>query len=271
MKKNKRLTALLHMDFVRAVCSWRFFALTIGLWLICLASAADIIQLAIEYPENRSMFCSTAEIMKMLGFDRFKTVMVVILAGIYSTSYSDDWNCRYFRCILYRTDLHSYALSKILITIGSVVLSTILGFLLFIISMFPLMELYPSEQSVSWYGAYQQLAMQQPIFFVIIVGWNFGLSAALLAVVGLWISVKQPSGMAAIGGAFLTFYFLYAMSLIVPYFLAFEMISARPSVLFFDQPILSFLYNTGFLLLLILFASIGFYRSLKRRWRDGFL
>lgn len=83
------------------------------------------------------------------------------------------------------------------------------------------------------------------------------------------MSVKQPSGFVAIGAPFLLFYFLYAISLILPGFLSFNTITSNPSVAFVENPILSFAYNTGILFMLIIAAAIGFYYSLRKRWKNG--
>lgn len=269
MKKIIQLGSLLEVDFKRSIYSWKFLFIVIGICAVCLSSMTDSISSIIRFDLPRENFSSVRELMIMLNFDRFKTVIIVLLAGIYSASYCEDWNHRYFRLILCRSGLKIYTLSRIIAIIVSVVLATILGFFLCILVLSPIMEIDMQEQDVSWYNAYQSLALRFPLGFALILGWNFGLCAAFLALFGLWMSVKQPNGFVAIGAPFLLFYFLYAISMLFPSFLSFNAITSNPSIAFIGNPILSFLYNTGVLGLLIILTSLGFYCSLRKRWKNG--
>ncbi|MCI6676540.1 MAG: hypothetical protein MSG78_06540 [Clostridiales bacterium] len=260
---------MMEMDMRRSIYSWRFLIIAVSICLVCICSMTEQISSIIKFDLPRESFSSVRELMTLLNFDRFKTVMIVLLAGIYSASYCEDWNHRYFRLILSRSNLKTYALSRVLVTMISVVLATILGFFLYILVISPIMGIALNEQDVSWYNAYQSLALRFPLAFALILGWNFGLCGAFLSIFGLWMSVKQPSGFVAIGAPFLLFYFLYAISLILPGFLSFNTITSNPSVAFVENPILSFAYNTGILFMLIIAAAIGFYYSLRKRWKNG--
>lgn len=262
------------MDIRRCFLSWRFLAIIFAITIICIISMSESWS-AIFSGKVRDTMSSADQLNKMMYFDRFKPLLIVVLAAVYSNSFAEDWNHRYFRFIFSRSGLKSYAWSRIIITILGVVIATICGFLLFGIVMYPWMRIGGIEgifQTEQCFSEFPELLLGPiPAIYFVIQGWNFGLSASCIALTGLWLTVKKPNSFVGIGGTFFVFYFLFAVSIwILPEGLSFMGVSSMIGVGLYVQSLSEkLLYHTIYLLVCNLIPALGFYLSLRKRWKNG--
>lgn len=65
-----------------------------------------------------------------LVFDQYKSLLVAVLAGLYSYTFARDYNYHNIRNLLVRVSYKDYVTTKVLVNIGGTIASVIIGFLL---------------------------------------------------------------------------------------------------------------------------------------------
>lgn len=270
---------LLRMDAKRCFLSWRFIGIIVAVCIICLLSMLEV--LGVVLTKGRSYGYSSADQLNgMLLFERFKPLLIVALAAVYSCSFVEDWKHRYFRFIHVRSNLRAYAVSKIIITVTGVVLAATLGFLLFGLVLYPWMPMgiiadTPElELSLVSYSDYTDILTGPfPALYFILQGWTFGLAASFPALAGLWLTTYQSNAFLGIGGPFFIFYAMIAISYwLLPDYLnylyigIFYHLSILPKNIWIELG-----YHTAYLVVLNVITGFGFYCSLRKRWKNGLL
>lgn len=267
------------MDARRCFLSWKFIGVVVAVCVICLLSIAEVLE-AVFTKSIRYDYSSADLLNGTLQFERFRPLLIVALAAVYSCSFAEDWNHRYFRFIHIRSDLKAYAFSKITITIVGVVVATILGFILFGVVLYPWMQMgiqagtVEFMQSQARFSQYLDiLASPFPVLYMILQGWTFGLAASCTALAGLWLTVYQPNAFLGIGGPFFVFYALIIVSFwLLPDYLNYNYVGFFWNLSIMPKNIWSDLgYHTVYLAILNAAAAFGFYRALRRRWKNGLL
>ena len=273
---GKKKNNVWKMDAKRCLISWRFLGVVLAVAVICIMSMSENWK-DIFSGRVRDTMSSVDQLNKMMFFDRFKPLLIVVLSMVYSNSFTEDWNHRYFRFIYSRSGIKRYACSKILVTILGVVLASILGFVLFGVIMYPWMRMGAIEgvfQIEACFSEYPELLVSPvPVLYLVIHGWNFGLSASCMAVAGLWLTVKKPNSFIGIGGPFFIFYFVYAISVwIMPHSWNYMNVSSFLGIEWGTQSLEArLLFYTLYLLVCNIIPAIGFYISLRKRWKNGTL
>lgn len=262
----------LKMDFERNFCTWRFWVIVLLIPVLMIICDLEEIKTYFKYQLDYGFFCSLDAIQEILVFDRFKTVMTVMLSAISCFAISDDLSSHYCRMVLCRMDLRQYCLSKILMNAAAVIVATILGFLLFIIVMLPIMPMVNEDiMRVNAFG-YMSFLAKSPFPWLAVVLWAvlFAMFIVFLTTFSMWMSVYRPSRYVAIAIPFGLFYILYALTT-MPGITAINMwyISSGVDVLNTD----SFLFGYGYGILFfgILTALCGWrlYRAMVRRVNNG--
>ena len=205
-------------------------------------------------------------------FDRFKTVMVVLLSAISCFTVSDDLSSHYSRMIFCRMDLRRYCLSKVLMNAAAVIAATVLGFLLFVIVMLPIMPLVNETMLQGGAVGYLHIWKVSPFPWMVVVFWAvlFAMYVVFLTTLSMWLSVYRTSRYVAVAVPFITFYVLYALTS-VPQIMAINLwcISSGMDVLGTD----SFLFGYGYGILVFVSLTAlcgwGLYRAMVRRVNNG--
>lgn len=269
MKRRKYFVS--KMELIRCFAPLRFLWVSVGVAAVCLLSCADIIQSAIRYPDYQG-FSSIYEIEKLLTFDRYKPVLIAILCMLCSREYVKDQSEHYLRMILTRTSLKNYLYSKVLVNMCATVMACITGFFLTVIFLLPVMQPFP--EGIYLYADFfdeMELSQFQAFGFLILLGLKFGLAASIMSMVGMWISVYQPQSYVAIGSAVIFFYFFYSISLVLPQYLSFDVISSRFIQIEFPSVGTMIAYHFIYLIIFYLLTSAGFIKAVQRRWKNGSL
>lgn len=235
-----------------------------------IACDTDTLSMCFRYEADYGVVCSLDEIQEIMIFDRFKTVMVVMLSSICCFGVSDDLSSRYSRMILCRMDIKTYCLSKIVMNAAAVISATVLGFLLFIIVMLPIMPVL--NRDTGGYGYLDYFANTQ-FPWVVAVFWAviFALFIVFLTTFSMWMTVYRPSRYTAIAIPFGVFYLLYALTT-APQIMAMNMwyISSGVDVLNVRGN-----FWLGFGYVVVLFGGLtvccgwGFYRAMIRKMKEG--
>ncbi len=144
------------------------------------------------------------QINHFMGFDVFKCVMTVVLASLYTDSFSRDDNSRYLRMVFYRTDVTTYTQCRFLANLCVVVVTSIAAFYAYtLVSLcfIPIVRGGSDPVVESFYGQfyYREMVMQAPFLYVGYVGFVFGLVSAACSSFGLLYSAYKPNAFVSIG------------------------------------------------------------------------
>ena len=112
---GKKKNSVWKMDAKRCLISWRFLGVVLAIAVICIMSMSENWK-DIFSGRVRDTMSSVDQLNKMMFFDRFKPLLIVVLSVVYSNSFTEDWNHRYFRFIYSRSGIKRYACSKIFVT-----------------------------------------------------------------------------------------------------------------------------------------------------------
>lgn len=116
------------MDAKRSICSVKMIIIIVALVFTLIFSSWDMIRAS-----KKDILAYG--VIDMLGtalmMDKFKVLMVMFTAGIYTAGFCYDFKHHYIRMILARTDLISYSISKFIVNTVAVVLHVLLHFIYF--------------------------------------------------------------------------------------------------------------------------------------------
>ena len=73
----------------------------------------------------------------VLQFDKFKLILIFLLAGVYTNSFCADDDSHVLRMALWRTDVTTYTQSRFLVSVLSIVAVSIAVFLFTTLLLFP--------------------------------------------------------------------------------------------------------------------------------------
>ena len=99
---------------------------------------------AVKNQQVRELFSSVQAIEQSLVFDQYKSLLVAVLAGLYSYTFARDYNYHNIRNLLVRVSYKDYVTTKVLVNIGGTIASVIIGFLLTSFLTIPVMPLESS-------------------------------------------------------------------------------------------------------------------------------
>ena len=257
-RKNRR--GLLKSETFRCFCSWHFLLTVFGVVCVCMLGIFQTLTQAVKNQQVRELFSSVQAIEQSLVFDQYKSLLVAVLAGLYSYTFARDYNYHNIRNLLVRVSYKDYVTTKVLVNIGGTIASVIIGFLLTSFLTIPVMPL-ESSADISYNSDAFRTLMTNPsgaVLYLVLLGTNFGLAAAALTTAGMALSVWSPNSYVAIGGSVLLFYFLYSVSLLLPDRVSFEWISSGLQSLPSENPIWVAVYHLGFLLICNVFSGLFF-------------
>lgn len=269
--RRKNLRGLLKSETFRCFCSWHFLLTVFGVVCVCMLGIFQTLTQAVKNQQVRELFSSVQAIEQSLVFDQYKSLLVAVLAGLYSYTFARDYNYHNIRNLLVRVSYKDYVTTKVLVNIGGTIASVIIGFLLTSFLTIPVMPL-ESSADISYNSDAFRTLMTNPsgaVLYLVLLGTNFGLAAAALTTAGMALSVWSQNSYVAIGGSVLLFYFLYSVSLLLPDRVSFEWISSGLQSLPSENPIWVAVYHLGFLLICNVFSGLFFYYAVRKRYQNG--
>ena len=269
--RRKNLRGLLKSETFRCFCSWHFLLTVFGVVCVCMLGIFQTLTQAVKNQQVRELFSSVQAIEQSLVFDQYKSLLVAVLAGLYSYTFARDYNYHNIRNLLVRVSYKDYVTTKVLVNIGGTIASVIIGFLLTSFLTIPVMPL-ESSADISYNSDAFRTLMTNPsgaVLYLVLLGTKFGLAAAALTTAGMALSVWSPNSYVAIGGSVLLFYFLYSVSLLLPDRVSFEWISSGLQSLPSENPIWVAVYHLGFLLICNVFSGLFFYYAVRKRYQNG--
>ena len=100
--RRKNLRGLLKSETFRCFCSWHFLLTVFGVVCVCMLGIFQTLTQAVKNQQVRELFSSVQAIEQSLVFDQYKSLLVAVLAGLYSYTFARDYNYHNIRNLLVR-------------------------------------------------------------------------------------------------------------------------------------------------------------------------
>ena len=232
------------MDAKRSICSVKMIIIIVALVFTLIFSSWDMIRAS-----KKDILAYG--VIDMLGtalmMDKFKVLMVMFTAGIYTAGFCYDFKHHYIRMILARTDLISYSISKFIVNTVAVVFACI--------------------------SSFYQIGYKFPVLYIGMMGLQFGMVCAMSCAVGMLFSVFQPNTFVCIGISGMVFFSAISYIPLGSIFDVYNLISMQPTLPAGQETLQGIMFLWGMLypVCVILICTYLFYRRMKWREQNGLL
>lgn len=182
----------------------------------------------------------------------------------YATTFASEWEQRATSFWLVRTGVRRYAISKVLVSALSGFLTTFVGLALFVLII--RIKLPLSSDASAGGSVYASLVEQgMPIQYFLFHITHFSLTAALFAVIAIWVSTYIPNKFVTIAAPLVIYFvtFRFTTQLPIPEYLKADSIVE----LIYDagSPSASLLIKLGIVVLLCTLMGFATVRQIRRR------
>jgi len=269
---------LFKMDLKRCFSGGRVIVIIIGAVLLLLGSGMENITGNIGLSAEERQWLGALDLLHhVMGFDVFKVVVVLLLAGLYTHSFCQDEKHHYLRMVLCRCGSADYARSKFLANTLAIVSCSVIACILFAVVIM-LMGFRFVSVGV-WEGFlnsayYRKMVSDYPVIYLLMMGLQFGMVTAACSSVGLLISSYQPDAYISIGSSGFIFFMMLSISsrAYTPFNLLrlVEMQSVLPS-LDAANPWLMFLWGMLYPGIVIVLCCMKFEKRMKWRAEHGII
>ena len=196
--------------------SKRFWTCMFGIAAVCILGNHEMIQAALKYPDF-NMFSSLKQLEMILVFDRYKAVMVAMIAGAAGCGIAEDIRSGRIYEIVSRISRKQYLRGILVTVITGAIFATCLGFWVGTVILRPIIPFRITYGDTIIAEQFLRLARSRlAVLYLFLMGSNFALSAVLPVIAGMSISLVYPSCYVTIGASVVSFYFLYSFSLLLP-------------------------------------------------------
>ena len=259
----------LKMELVRAMRPSKIFVALALITILLLGSDWNYFVNAIKNAYDESTG-SIDMLLLLMGMDKFKCIIVVILGSVYTGSFCKDDNSHYLRLLLNRVDVTTYIQCRFLANFLVTILVSVVAFYIYVFVMSPLMPLI----SVNGPGPghyYMDIVSKHPWLYVGMVGIVFGLVAAACTSIGLLYSAYHADSFVSIAISGLVFFLALSY---IPYETPFNMlmITSMGSSIGGNAPWpLMYLWTHVYMLSIIGICGVLFWRRMRWRIENGYL
>lgn len=206
---------------------------------------------------------------RLLYFDTYKVVFVILLCSLYSASFCEDKSNGYIRMVLSRTDVTSYTLSKFITNTISIVFVSLCSFFLYVLILLP-NRVFISPKSGSIYY-YMDVMQAHPVCYIVMAGLQFGMITAACGSIGLLASTFQPNAFVSIGLPGLVFFLALSFRIHEGPLDILSMVGMYKTLTIYTggSNWLDYLWGITFPFLIICLIGFLFYLRLTQRMREG--
>jgi hypothetical protein len=261
----KQFFNVLGQDLRRTVLSKVFLISVVGLVCTNLITLFDELQ---QYTTADIEIISVLYIEVLMSYRDFNNVFLLFAAIPGATLFCSDWDNRYIRFSIMRSNKRIYAAGKATACFLSAVLTEFIAEWL---TALALMTKYPLYfQSGSSFGDFDMLITPEgtPIYLLLVFLFK-SFCAGFLSVAALWFSTKITNMFVTLATPMLFYYlievldffFRFPSKLSIDYLIKAEII--------FGNPVYSTLYTLGVFLVLSVIFGFMFAKSCKRRVLNG--
>ena len=195
----------LKMELVRAFRPSKVILVAVLNAMLLFFSNFEVLAQMFQYGYDDTIG-SVEQLIILMGFDTFKCVMVVLLAGLYTSSFCKDDNTHYLRMILARTDVTTYTQCRFIANLLVVVATSIVSLYVFILLMSPWKPLVADDVAMNSSYYYKTIVANYPILYVGMTGLVFGLVTTACSSLGMLYSAYKKNSFVSIAISGLIFY-----------------------------------------------------------------
>lgn len=245
---------LLILSLKRAFISKWYIASIIATVIMCYVSSR-------EYISDGTNSVYIIDLMIHLGM--FKKVMVFFSSIPFVTAYCQDCKSGYIKSLIVRSSERTYAWSNVIVCALSGFTAVFVG----IIAYFVIVSLFCPPQAYEITGVYSNIALNNPIVYVLLLICVFSLYSTMWTIVGLTLSSVLPDNYIALGSPLIFGYILEEITLGLPSYLNLYNLSHSFDV-FEKSPFLNCFYTIGVFILIMAISGCVFSHFVKRRSRN---
>lgn len=267
----KKLISSIKYDLCRSIVRKSYWCKIFLIATVCLISQPDILR-TIYYGHSLKGYDIIGIYNFIIHYDRFKIVLLVIIASIYGNSYCVDFNSHSLKYIVIKSNLKIYIISKCLaISISSIIAyagGIIIYFLLLSIKI-PLVETKDNLFPASTYASFENLTpFNYPLLWIILTSFLFILSILALCMAGFYISIYWPDTLVAICFPTIIYFSLISATFFFPE------IFYLPSygnnvVLISSNPWINYFYKIWINIIVIVLFTVLSYFKLRSKGDEG--
>lgn len=268
---------LFKMDLKRCFSSRRVLGIIIGSVVLLMGTSGEYIaEYAGQSEINRQWLGALDLLHYAMGFDVFKVVVVLLLAGLYTHSFCQDEKHHYLRMVLCRCGSADYARSKFLANTLAIVSCSVIACILFavVVMLIGFQFVSVGREGLLNGAYYRKMVSDYPVIYLLMMGLQFGMVTAACSSVGLLISSYQPDAYVSIGCSGFIFFMMLSISsrAYTPFNLLrlVEMQSVLPSVNE-ANPWLMFLWGMLYPGIVIVLCCMKFEKRMKWRAEHGII
>lgn len=256
------------MDANRSICGAKMLMIIVALAATLILSSWDLIRANVTGSSHYGVIDMLGTALMM---DKFKVLMAMLTAGIYTAGFCYDFKHHYIRMILARTDLINYSISKFVVNTIAVVLACIASFYLFsIVAVYFFKADWTQIRTVP---CYYQIGYRMPLLYIGMMALQFGMVCAMCSAVGMLFSVFQPNTFVCIGISGMVFFSAISYIPLGSIVDVYNLISMQPTLPRGQNTMqgIQFLWGMLYPICVILICTYLFYRRMKWREQNGFL
>ncbi|GAA0802010.1 hypothetical protein GCM10008910_32810 [Faecalicatena orotica] len=215
----KKILENIRYDLYRSMYRKSYVVKIILIAAVCLMSQVDVLR-DLYYGRSLEGYDIIGVYNFIIHFDRFKIVLLVIIASIYTDSFCVDFNCHYLKYIIVRSGLKIYIISRIIAICISGIIAYIGGVTVYFIilaSKMPLTELenpiFPQEA----FASFEELPPHEHAWlWLTLTSVLFILSVLIFCVAGFYISIFLTDSLAAICMPTILYFALASVTFLFP-------------------------------------------------------
>lgn len=261
---NKCRRGFIKSEIIRTVYSGKFLLIELLIILVCILSGYEDLAYILKYSDSYSV---TEYIIRIIDYDKFKMIIIILSSFIYTDSYCEDFNSNYINAVNSRLDIKSYAKCKF--TVNTIVsgLAVFTPMLLFSLLLRLKVPLYSSDilledfEKSLYYIMAQNNLMWLYLILVLII---FSIAVSFLNGIGILLSAYFPNKYVAFSVPFISFYWISTLTF--NFYGEFQFLALlRINIYILDSAILSIVYNFLIFFIVLWILKHNFIKTVVRR------
>ncbi len=209
----------LQHDLIRCMLNRSFVLKVILIALVCLFSHADLLR-ALYMGFDLEGYDIIGIYNFTIHYDRFKIILLVIIASIYTNSFCVEFNSGSLKYILNRSGLKMYIITKTITIFISAAAAYMCGLFLSFLALvgkIPFVEKTRAFYQADSYFSFESLPPQEyPVLWVLMTSMLFILSIAVLCVAGGYISLYWTDSLIIICVPAITYFSITSLTNLMP-------------------------------------------------------
>ncbi|MDR1882323.1 MAG: hypothetical protein LBR26_06020 [Prevotella sp.] len=255
---------LIRMAVFQTLHSSLPFVVMIGIAGLCFFSLLDHMPDVGSWPQTTSV---AIMLDLLIGLAAFKKFLIIFAAIPCAAGFCTDWNSRYIRFVIIRSDSRKYIWTKLVACAVVTFLVVFIGMSIFVIAAGVKIPLFFEDMTETHLPFASFATGIFPFAYVLAMITVFALFCSFNTTLGLMVSAFIPNRYVAVIAPMICAYFLEELTARFPAWLSFYALSHAVDVIGQGGGI-SLLYYISFYCVMVFMVGLVFSRQVKRRIRD---